>query len=438
MMTSKFGSATAWKAKFAQAFTEWSALTGIRYQEVTDDGAAFPGSPGQLGARGDVRISSHPIDGQYGILAYNYFPNTGDMVMDAGEPWANTNNDYRFMRNILAHEHGHGLGISHVCPINQTKLMEPYLALSFDGPQHDEIRAGQRNYGDRYENNDTYSSATDLGAATGTVTINNVSTDNAADNDWYRFTVSAGAQVSATLTPVGTSYNTDPQSNTGACGPGSTALNTLDDQNLDLRLYGADGSTDAGYGGLAWRGCRRKLCIHRAVGEWHVLPARAERRLQRRGAALQPGDDGRRQFGWRRRHTDGLGDGVRTERRRNLDGGQHGHGDVDEREPVRKREARTEPQLSRDRRWETIAASAANSGSYSFTLAGAATTTARVRVSGVSTPTATRHLRRQLHDHRRAATTRSLTMSAPNGGETLVTNSRTTHHLDDRRTCRAT
>ena len=87
-MTSKFGSATAWKAKFAQCFAEWEAVTGIHYQEVADDGAAFPGSPGQLGARGDVRITSHPLDGQYGILAYNYFPNTGDMVLDASEPWA--------------------------------------------------------------------------------------------------------------------------------------------------------------------------------------------------------------------------------------------------------------------------------------------------------------------------------------------------------------
>jgi len=118
---------------------------------------------GVLGVRGDVRISGHFIDGNSGVLAYNFFPNFGDMVIDTGDnTYNNTASNSLILRNILAHEHGHGLGISHVCPVNQTKLMEPFLTTAFDGPQPDDILAGNRGYGDDNEHNDTPGTATGL------------------------------------------------------------------------------------------------------------------------------------------------------------------------------------------------------------------------------------------------------------------------------------
>lgn len=243
-MNSLFGSPTVWKANFAQCFSRWSALSGVTYQEVSDDGATFPGSVGILGSRGDVRIASHPIDGAYNILAYDYYPNISDMVLDSGEPWNTSSGDYNFLRNVVMHEHGHGLGIDHVCPTNSTKLLEPYYSSSFDGPQHDDIRAAQRNYGDHYENNDASGTATNLGSVgNGTTNVNDVGTDNASDTDWYKFTVTANKRVTAIMTPVGATYFSDPQNGDGSCPTPTTQLNTLDDQNLDLRLYGTDGST---------------------------------------------------------------------------------------------------------------------------------------------------------------------------------------------------
>ena len=59
----------------------------------------------------DMRMAGHPIDGNSGILAFNYFPNTGDMVIDTSDNFfATTTSNSLRLRNVLAHEHGHGLG----------------------------------------------------------------------------------------------------------------------------------------------------------------------------------------------------------------------------------------------------------------------------------------------------------------------------------------
>ena len=237
-MNTLFGSEAAWKAKFAQVFDRWSQLCGIQYEEVADDGAALFGSAGVLGARGDVRICMKPLDGGSGVLAYNYFPNTGDMVLDRAENWASSSNNYRFMRNIVAHEHGHGIGLHHVCPVNQTKLLEPFLSTSFDGPRHDDVRGGQRHYGDAYEQNNTSASATDLGAIDGSFDVVEASSDDNSDTDWYRFSVGSGQQVAITLDVLGFTYLEGAQNGDGSCSPG-TQINSLDDNNLAVRLYDA-------------------------------------------------------------------------------------------------------------------------------------------------------------------------------------------------------
>jgi len=206
-MNSHFGSEEVWKAMFAEIFNDWGKHIGVTYQEVSDDGAAFTGSPGEVGLRGDVRIGAHNIDGQNGVLAYNYFPNSGDMVLDTSENWSNPYGDYVFMRNICRHEHGHGLGLQHVSPTNCQKLMEPYVCLNFDGPQDDDLRGGMRAYGDTYESNNTASAATDLGVIDGVWTPEfPVSLTTSVDFDYYRFTTTGSSNLSVTVDPAGHRY----------------------------------------------------------------------------------------------------------------------------------------------------------------------------------------------------------------------------------------
>jgi len=189
-------------------FNDWGAHIGVTYQEVDDDGATFPASPGELGLRGDVRIGAHPIDGPYGVLAYNYFPDRGDMVLDVYDNWGAPYNDHIFMRNVLRHEHGHGLGLQHVTPENCQKLMEAFLCQNFDGPQDDDIRGGMRLYGDVYEFNNTAASATDVGVLEGSWSpAQPVSVTSGVDYDYYRFTTTSAALVSVTIDPVGYHYN---------------------------------------------------------------------------------------------------------------------------------------------------------------------------------------------------------------------------------------
>jgi hypothetical protein len=237
-----FGSQDVWQAKFAQVFAEWGALTGIHYVQTSDDGAEWPRSQGQLGIRGDVRIGSRVMDGPSNVLAYNYYPDQGDMLLDADENWSSSGLDFIFFRNIVAHEHGHGLGISHVCPITSTKLLEPYYSGSFDGPQHDDIRAAQLNYGDHNEPNNTIATASILGSINADTVLTNMSLDHNRDIDYYQVIIPAGRGFTVIAQPVGQTYLNGWQNNDGSCSEGST-YNSLNQINLDLFLYNANGST---------------------------------------------------------------------------------------------------------------------------------------------------------------------------------------------------
>ncbi|MFK7758354.1 MAG: matrixin family metalloprotease, partial [Phycisphaerales bacterium] len=163
-----YGSPANWQPLFDQVFDRWSELTGLSYVfEPNDDGVNTNGAAGVLGVRGDVRIGAYDFqnDGNSGVLAYNNFPQDGDMIFDAFDTFYNNTggNSLRF-RNVTAHEHGHGLGMLHVCPAVGTKLMEPFISTAYDGPQLDDILNGQRHYGDPLEPNDNAASASDLGS----------------------------------------------------------------------------------------------------------------------------------------------------------------------------------------------------------------------------------------------------------------------------------
>ncbi len=214
-----FGTPADWQPFWAESFARWAQLAGLTYQQVPDDGAPLFGSDGSA-SRGDVRISARPLDGPGGILAFNNFPQAdlltpggGDMVLDSLDTqlWGDPDGDFLLLRNTILHEHGHGLGFLHVCPVNETKLMEPFISSQFNGPQEDDVRGAQRHYGDSQEPNDSAGQATSLGAVQGFQWITAVSLDDGDDVDVYSVFVPAGSMVAALVVPVGTTYSNSGQ-----------------------------------------------------------------------------------------------------------------------------------------------------------------------------------------------------------------------------------
>lgn len=235
-----YGTQAAWLAVFQQVFDRWQELTGITYvYEPNDDGATLGGAGGVVGVRGDVRIGGHPIDGNSGILAYNFYPNTSDMVIDTPDSFFNnTGSNSIRLRNVLAHEHGHGLGLAHVCPVNHTKLMEPYVSTAFDGPQHDDILAANRGYGDRFEHDDSVGAAAAPGILPTTLT--NLSIDDNDDVDVLALTVGSGMALDLSLRPVGATYLSGPQNSNGSCSSG-TNFNSSTIQDLAVEVLDPNG-----------------------------------------------------------------------------------------------------------------------------------------------------------------------------------------------------
>ncbi len=237
-----------WQAEIAEVFAEWATNTANTYVQVSDDGAAWPNSPGVTGLRGDVRIGGCTIDGNFGILAYNFFPSNGDMKIDATDSFYTADILNDGFHNVIAHEHGHGDGLQHVCPVNETKLMEPFVSFAFTGLQHDDIRGGQRQYGDTREivsnPNDSAAAASNLGTPTLGVPVNTtgVSIDDNGDQDWFRFTVAASTQLNASVSPVGSTYLEGPQNGDGSCTAG-TNLNSLAIHNLGFEVRDSNGTT---------------------------------------------------------------------------------------------------------------------------------------------------------------------------------------------------
>jgi serralysin len=261
-----------WWGLFNSAFERWESVAGITFSyEPSDDGRVSPNTAGQLGRRGDHRLGGHAIDGQTSptILAYNYFPNTSDMVIDTDEVlrWSNPMGDYLLFRNTVMHEIGHGLGLNHMESDDLSMadgqqfgsfLMEPILSAVFDGPQFDDILGAHRLYGDVNEKgigNQTFQTATDLGIlqASQAVVIGSdaddrfvefadvdfVSIDDNSDVDYFSFTIATPMFVDLTLAPMGPTYLEGPQNSAENNTQVVFDASALSD--LNLTLYDTDG-----------------------------------------------------------------------------------------------------------------------------------------------------------------------------------------------------
>jgi hypothetical protein len=274
-LDSQFGNRSTWVNVFTAAFARWATFGGIAYTRVRfnnndwDDGAAW-GSSGSPGLRGDIRIGMHYIDGSGGILASNFFPSSGgDMVIDSGDFWASGAPNYTFFYNVIMHEHGHGLGFSHVCPANSTKLMEPFATASFRGPQHDDIRAVMRSYNDSYFPNNTIATARPITPAVSvgsTIVIGAQPTGEPpvspgsivglgypGQQDYFRLDAGSAAKVvTLRLLLIGTTYDSMPQS--GSSCPSGGTINSQQMINMGIQAIGNESGNpvyaDQSSGGL--------------------------------------------------------------------------------------------------------------------------------------------------------------------------------------------
>lgn len=250
-----------WFQVFQAAFDNISELTGLTYvYEPNDDGASMAQNnlpSGSIGVRGDIRIGGHFIDGQANpnVLAYNFSPNSGDMVIDTSNTafYGDLSQTSLNLRNVVEHEHGHGLGLNHVCPISQTKLMEPFISRRFRGLQLDDIFSLNRLYGDYFEkhssarNNDSSGNAALLPVTAGVPYRREyLSIDDNNDNDFYLLeNVSAGDLITFRVIPVATpgGFVEGPQNPDGTCAPASN-FNFTNIHNLDIAILASNGRTE--------------------------------------------------------------------------------------------------------------------------------------------------------------------------------------------------
>ncbi len=282
------GGRATWVARIQQSLDRWEEISGIQFVRRTsagndwDDGAAW-GSTGN-NSRGDIRIGGKPIDGNSGVLAYASFPTFGDIVLDVAENWGSSPNQNRFMRNIVTHEAGHSIGLSHVCSSNGTYLMEPFLTLSIDGPFHDDIRGAQRHYGDLFEPDNTVGAATNLGALPASLNVgqmpvpitgatppnsSTLSLDAGFEQDWFTFSLSQSSDLTVTVTPLGANYDDSEQLNDGSCDSG----NFIDSTQIgdpDLRLYDAGGNNVLASSIGAGAGTLEQIATSLSAGDYAI------------------------------------------------------------------------------------------------------------------------------------------------------------------------
>lgn len=258
-----------------QALAAYRACSGLTYDEVLDDNSAQTTATERVSSRGDIRIAgvavaaSQACAGGSCLIGRNNFPSDGgDMTLntdpgtvDILQPLS----DYQMFRNLVAHEHGHGIGLYHATPCNQTKIMEPTVPTAISLLQLDDRRGVLRNYDDRFAlraaPNHSLVRAHDFGNLT-TPTLRAVRerdlcmTGTGGNEDWFTFTLSIPQSGFISVDPQGG----DPYPcglQTGGCNPTSPPpVDPARAGNLHTTLYDSAGSPlgdiypGAGIGGI--------------------------------------------------------------------------------------------------------------------------------------------------------------------------------------------
>lgn len=259
-MNTIYGNPLAWRPIFDEVLDRFEEICGVTFvHEPNDDGALVYVFPGEWGTRGDIRFAGMSIDGNGSRLGQGAYPPIGDVVIDTGDSFfADTSSNSLRLRNLLTHEISHALGLSHACPQDGTKIMEPILNLGFDGPGHDDFRQLQRRYGDALEPNESLLDAANLGAipidgiaSAGlfnppqVADSSRLSIRSDADEDFFRFTISEAATVTITAQPLGRTYARDASTcgmtQMSCCAGGSS--DSLNQADLGLELIDTDGVT---------------------------------------------------------------------------------------------------------------------------------------------------------------------------------------------------
>ncbi len=244
---------------FRQALASWRKYSSLTYTEVADLNVAMNQtitSPGNGG--GDVRIGAG--NSASGFLAYNAFPSAAwagvggsDMYMDAADFTSTRFNapaeDYKYLRNTVAHEHGHGLGAIHSVPCNGSKLMEPSINLAFDVVQMDDRRGAGRNYGDRFAGNQSAATAASFGDLAAPephsvreldLSLNGATGFGNTSEDWFAFLLSSAQSVTVSATPTGGTYTAGQQ--TSSCSGSTASINATQAGNITLEIRDSSGA----------------------------------------------------------------------------------------------------------------------------------------------------------------------------------------------------
>ena len=248
----------AWFPLLQEAMDDLSDQAGLTIiYEPNDDGTDGMGTPlsnsapGDLGVRGDIRLAGRNIDGDFNVLGFAYSPDYGDIVLDTNDIFYDETSNTTGFVNVITHEGGHALGLAHVCPVDQTKLMEPSLTTQFRGVQFDANYSLQRQYGDPLEahsgmtNNDTIGNATPIAVTNGSLsTFRFLSIDDDDDVDHLSFTATSGEAITVRVIPADATIGTylEGAQNGNSCSAG-TPFNPLEQQDLSIEILAADGTT---------------------------------------------------------------------------------------------------------------------------------------------------------------------------------------------------
>ena len=203
-----------WQAEAEKALNIWGAATNLSFHMVTDDGSPS-GATGSIQGDprfGDIRFGAANLE-SIGFVGFSYFPNDfstlgGDVTVSTHISWKI--GSFPEIYSIFLHEVGHSLGLNHSS--DSSAVMWPTINGQVRGLGADDINGIRAIYGapgepnpdpppepppepepepdvlDRFETNDTFADATDIGK------INNVTEEGLTfhtdtDIDIYAFTV---------------------------------------------------------------------------------------------------------------------------------------------------------------------------------------------------------------------------------------------------------